>query len=528
MAQLLAIEWDTHEARIAVGRGRGKELVIEHAFAIKLKERDESSTEQSVGTQIAQELRSRGIGRVETLVAVGRANIELKQLNLPPAPEEELPELVRFQALRQFTTIAEDWPLDFVRASSTEADSISVLAAVISPDLVSQIRKTCDDADLQPKRLILRPFAGASLLRRHDRGVVQPCRLMLDLLTEEADLTVLDGEHLLLTRTVRLHSSDAGDVQARGLLGEIRRTIAAANNQLKTRRVEKVILCGDGSDHATIKQLIEQELTLETELFDPFAELGSAGLAPAKRPDHSGRFAPLLGMLFDEATGTPPIIDFLHPRKKPEKANLRRRNTLIAATVGTMCLVALLLVWMQLSSLDQEANDLRAQAAQLKKQVVAAEKTRKEELLVQSFLDRNINLLDEFDTLSQRLPSADKVLVTQLNFAVQPETNLRIEGFTGGPSDFHEIEKQLRAADRPVKSNPKANDLKREKYKYGFAEIVKVPPRGQSQQNGKSKPSTAPSVPTAAGNAAATQLAVPEKVAPQTPATPPSKGGESK
>ena len=118
---------------------------------------------------------------------------------------------------------------------------------------------------------------------------------MVDLLTEEADLTVLDGEHFLLTRTVATAFRRNGEVQARGLLGEIRRTIAAANNQLAGRRVEKLILCGDGSDHAAIKQLVEQELTLETELFDPFAELGRSSLS---RCQATGAFRPIRAVVW--------------------------------------------------------------------------------------------------------------------------------------------------------------------------------------------------------------------------------------
>ena len=72
-----------------------------------------------------------------------------------------------------------------------------------------------------------------------------PARLMVDLLADEADLTVLVNEQVALMRTVRLSAAD-DDAQAKALLGEIRRTIAAAQNQLGGRRIEKVILCGRG------------------------------------------------------------------------------------------------------------------------------------------------------------------------------------------------------------------------------------------------------------------------------------------
>ncbi|MCH8924124.1 MAG: hypothetical protein IIA67_13375 [Planctomycetes bacterium] len=116
MARIIALEWDDVEARIVVGNPRAGRVVVEEAFAVDLRTsaattRDATSV---VGEKIAAALSARHISPTTTLVAVGRPSIELKRLSLPPAPEEELPDLVRFQALREFTTLDEDWPLDFV------------------------------------------------------------------------------------------------------------------------------------------------------------------------------------------------------------------------------------------------------------------------------------------------------------------------------------------------------------------------------------------------------------------------------
>ena len=92
--------------------------------------------------------------------------------------------------MRQFAAIGEDWPLDFIHLDSGDDDTFSVLAAAISSELVDQIRATCRSGELVPRRLILRPFAAASLMQRHT-GDVGGCRLMVDMLSEEADLTVV-------------------------------------------------------------------------------------------------------------------------------------------------------------------------------------------------------------------------------------------------------------------------------------------------------------------------------------------------
>src|SRR4051794_27302046 len=128
MPQLLAIEWDDAEARVAMADVRRGSIVLEQAFAVTMSNTGPGSQSGgaagpisasgahdlgAIGRRLSEALAARGIKRGKTLIAVGRANIELKNLSVPPAPPDELPEMVRFQAEREFNTLADDWPLDF-------------------------------------------------------------------------------------------------------------------------------------------------------------------------------------------------------------------------------------------------------------------------------------------------------------------------------------------------------------------------------------------------------------------------------
>ena len=117
-------------------------------------------------------------------------------------PEDELPDVVRFQAVRQFTTLGDNWPLDFVPLGPNADGGMNVLAAAISPELLEQIRKDCSVAGITVSRLVLRPFAAAALLK--DQLGDGQCRMIVDLLRDEADLTVLIGSQVIFPRTVRL------------------------------------------------------------------------------------------------------------------------------------------------------------------------------------------------------------------------------------------------------------------------------------------------------------------------------------
>lgn len=480
MSRLLALEWDAHEARVVVARTRGRDIVVEHAFAVELAPRDPGQTfaDVSVGERIASALAARNVTRCETFVAVGRANIELRQLTLPPSPPDELPELVRFQALRQFTGIGDDWPLDFIDLEAGDPDSMSVLAATVSPEMVEQIKQTCQAGDLTPRRLVMRPFAAASLLRRHDAASEQPCRLMVDLLADEADLTVLVNQQVALVRTVRLPATEDVTVQSRALLGEIRRTVAAAHNQLRDQRVEQVVVCGDGQEQAMISELIKDELGQEVGSFDPFEGVQLRAELRAHKPPHSGRFAPLLGLLLDEAQGAGHAIDFLHPRQKAAPPNRRRRNLLVAGVTVAAIFAAVFAGWSRLNSLDADIQRLAGRQEGLKKAVATAEQRSTEAGAVEEFLESDIPWLDELYRLSEDMPPPEEVIVTQLTLSTrQPNGGqMVLDAYTRDYDGVQALERALRASDRRVFGSGTGEDPRRDKYPWRAKETVTIEP----------------------------------------------------
>jgi Tfp pilus assembly PilM family ATPase len=509
MAKWLALEWDAREARVAVARTRGTELVLEQAFAVELAPRETTATTASqagldtdLGPRLAAALAAHQVGRVETLLAVGRANIELRQLSLPPAPAEELPEMVRFQALRQFTTINEQWTIDFVVVDVGTSETCEVLTAAISPEMVSQIRGTCEAADLTAKRLVLRPFAAASLLRRKRPLDEDTCSLMVDLLADEADLTVTLKNQVILTRTVRLAAGVDAAAQSRALFGEVRRTVAAARNQLRGRRIERVILCGSGEEQVLLKEAIETELSYPVETFDPFDGIRLSGSLQAAHPTNPGRFAPLIGMLLDEAAGAQHAIDFLHPRRKPQPPNRFRRFGLVAGLAATVVLAIAFLVWNELAQLDAEIEELTAELKALDEPVKRARVRMADVARIEEFAQGDYVWLDEIQRLSQQLPSADQVVLTQMLFSVRSPSGgqLILDGNAKTPADLEQVQAALRESNRVVLSKGGQEDPRQPVYRWQFKETVELPPRivtispAATTDSDKEKPLSVPPV----------------------------------
>ena len=469
MSQLLALEWDAHEARVVLARRRGKQAVIERAVAIDL------TSPPPLAAKLAELVKEAGFGRAEALVAVGRSNIELRLLSVPPVPPEELPDLVRFQALKQFASVGDNWPIDFVPLTSAAEGPLSVLAAAIAPDVVEQVRGTCREANVTPQRLVLRPFAAASLWQQHRDSA--GCVLMVDLLAEDGDLTVLVDGQVAFIRTVRLPSTENQDELARAMFGEIRRTIAAASNQLGGRKVERVVLCGSDEVFNSLRHQITQQTTLPCEIYDPFDGLELSPELSAKLPSRSGRFAPLLGMVTDEAEGVRRGIDFLNPRKRPEPPNRRRLYALIGGVAASLVLGITYLTWSNLAGLDDQIKLLKTESAKIDTQLKRLEKPQREATEIDEFVAGDIVWLDELSKVSLDFLPPDKAIVSKLSGIVAQNGggSLTVEGRVTDSTDIEDLESRLRDEAHRVVGAGSQYDAREGQYPWTFKETLIIP-----------------------------------------------------
>lgn len=478
MPRFLAIEWDAHEARVAVATPRAGGATIDDAFVVALPPRAEgAAADSAIGDSIAEAVAERHLGRVEAMAAVGRAGIELKQLTLPPAPDDELPDLVRFQALRDFHSLGDDWPLDFIPLAGPTDAPRNVLAAAVSPDLVRQIRDTCLRAKITPAKLILRPCAAASLLTRARWDAVAKVKLLIDLLAEDADLTVLVDDEVVFLRTVRVSGEVATVAGQSALLGEIRRTVAAARNQTGGLAIEAIYLCASGDQQSALAAQIETQLGIAAHVFNPFHGLHLSSALQRALPASPGRFAPVLGMLLDEAEGRKHALDFLNPRQRPPPPS-RRRAAIWAVTAASLLFAAgFSWVHRSLGELDDQLEKLSRESKNLEKVVTKAKELQRSTDEVAAWADADVNWLDELRELSLDMPPARDVLLTRLTMGMNGNVGqVDLEGLLRGADSAGTLEAALRDNEHSVQGRNRQQDSSREGYSWKFTSTIAARP----------------------------------------------------
>jgi hypothetical protein len=493
MPRILAIDWDRLEARALVVHVGPTGTSVAGAWAASLTSAEGAApTAKQIGAQLALLIAGAAAGNVTTLVGVGRDQVQMVRLSLPPAPPEELPDLVRFQAEREFTSLGADASLDFIPLSGDATTPHEVLAAALAGAGIAEVSEVCQTIGVEPQRITLRATAAASFVARRIAAGASDVSLVVNRLTDEADLAVLVGDQVVLVRTVRLSDSSDEPARGRALSGEIRRTVASARQQLGEQIVGRVVLCGNASEAGEAAALTA-ELGLPVELFD-VADNAPSGLARAGvSRDSLARFAAVLGMALGEADRRPPVVDFLNVRKRVEPRRVTRTHMIAAGVAAAAVLLFGLILWQRSASLGRELRRLNAETAQLDAQFKENEfdQSIDQAAAIERWLATDVHWLDELHRLSRQwrpepldskaFPAGNDVVVTQLT-AFRPPGNaarggrLAIQAVARDQAAVATLEDRLRDTVHGVSTGGGKQDSTVPGYAWSFPLTIDVAP----------------------------------------------------
>jgi Tfp pilus assembly PilM family ATPase len=476
MARWLAFDWDQQEARYVVASGRGSRLVIEAAGRVDLAaEPGDGSSRLSVGSALHDALAPQRLGRARVLLGIGRNQVEVLNLTLPPSSDAELPEMVRNQAIRESNVVADDAVLDFVPLSDDPGAPRKVAAVALSRERLELIQATCADAGVTPDAMILRPYATAALLASASapRGAAS---LLINVFSEEVDLSVLVDGRLVFWRTLRQTNASWEPAAAQKIVAEINRTLVVAQSQLANQSIEAAYLFGSLAEHPALLEPLQGELAVAVTLVDPFA--GLAG-SPSELPQNAGRFSSLLGMLTVESEHGSHAIDFLHPRKRPSPPDRRRTLILASVAAGLMILLGGYRVWSTFAEVDAENETLTAELDRLDDKFKLAGKQQKIIQAIRDWGESDVNWLDELRDLSLRLPGGRDAVLLRMNMSHSRTSGGTIEmtGVVRDPLIVSRIENSLRDKFHQIANKHVQERMQDKSYSWHFESSLVVAPR---------------------------------------------------
>jgi type IV pilus assembly protein PilM len=280
--------------------------------------------------------------------------VSIRQAPFPRMGSKELNDaiLLRLDKYSPFTldeSILDYTVISDIREGGNIRDNVMVVAA--RRDVVSEHIATFKKAGLEPTAISVVPFALAASARRYARLKEDEVVCLIDIGAQFTNIIFIRNQKLDLTRTITiagnalteamtvtlttdegelaLNITDAEEIKKQyglpkpdsneklpngisirhlatlqepilaRMLAEINRSIDYYRREFTVARIDRILLCGGGSLLKNIKDYMETNIGIPTEMFDPFR---SHNLYRRDRPFTEGlgmRLIGALGLLYD-------------------------------------------------------------------------------------------------------------------------------------------------------------------------------------------------------------------------------------
>lgn len=464
MSLLLALDWNHDVCGVVAADVAAGRVTVQHLLQLPWPAAVDRETDPvGMGVWLREQLNAAGINADQAVIVLPREDVVTRRLELPEAPDEELPELVRFQAATRSATPLDQLVLDFVPLPrvAPEGGRPALLATIELTDL-ERLKKICEAAELELLALRASPFTVSEVAARAERqhgDDPNATTLIVFQGGTRVELSILQQLGLVFTHQTRVSPGD--DRSLRGTMAEINRSIVTLGQMMHTTiEVERVCLIHDADVDPGLEQALAERFAGKLQVIEPSADT-AVSVTDADLSRQLAALTPAVGALLSQLQPTVPAIDFLSPRRPPPKKDVRRERMIrIGAASGVAAALLALIGWLYSRSLDAQIRALQIQDGELTTTLQKAQEPLAAHERLRLWQTGSVRPLTELDRLNRLLPGTDRVLL--LNVQVQPPkgdafARITAVGIAKTPRDISDLFDTLTTNGYRVE--PRVNDV---------------------------------------------------------------------
>lgn len=432
MADQIIIEWAADHLRV---------LAVDESLRVRVAAHrewgdhiDTAVPAGDAGKELRRWLDERGIEEQPVTVVLPREAVVVRRLHLPHAPEDELPDLVRFQAATKTSSPIDDLALDFLTLPRPdETAGQDVVTVTIDRRRLARITDVLTAAGLTVTRVTITPLTTGRLVRHATEpalGRTEP-GLVIVQQGPRIELSIFDEETLVFSHATLLPE---GTDHLKPLRSELSRSVVALTQAHPGVAIERCFYIGEGDE--AVLELLTARFPKQFKQVSIDAVVGKCppgyeSLAGACLPEHVERLS----------------IDLLHPRRKKEIPDRRR----LYAGIGAGAAALLLLIGYGLfqskrGALEASLEALREQRNGLQRQLQQGQPRSEAHQRVATWFRGQSDPVQLWNDVRQHLPETDKLYLSELRISPQ-RTDVQARftgvGFARERSDVDQMNQTL-------------------------------------------------------------------------------------
>ena len=425
------IEWDGQVLRAAVlQRRRGRRRVLAAGVT---QPQDQWADEATHLLRLLAGDQTLG----SLTIVLGRRLVAMHEVTVPRVPPEELPGLVRFQAIRDLALPPERAHLDFCVTSTTDngEGGVTALVATVEEELWDACASLASRLDVELKHVLVRPIVSAELATAVAADLVgEDAALFVQPVAGTYELVLLRAGRPVLVRGVSVPS---GADRTALLERELRRTQVVGAQRFELPQTYVVVLPGPVPEAEEIEHAA-RAAGLRLFSFDPTARLGCEPQVQETIAGEVGYWTALAAVAAGPR-GDSWSLDLARPKLPSESRRLPPRPVLVVlCTLAAGAAVLAAWSYRNARTLDQEIELYRTEERQLDRFLQAAAPLSKKHRVVSQWIDGkqgNTTLLHLLQQLSAEFPDTQELYLQSLRLRRTEEGQITmvVEGYAKSP-----------------------------------------------------------------------------------------------
>ena len=530
MPQWIATSWDKNQLLILAARTKKGKTFYEKAVRIlpdsppaDQPDTVPGFTPETVKAKLRHFVQQERLGKHDTVVVLGRDDVEVRSMIFPPVPNDEIPEMAKFQASKEFSEFDHSASLDFVLFDGVRKDKKHILAASLTKSKREMVEDVISGAGLDLQRIVLGPCEAAkrfaTITVQQKTGGAGKTTLLVEMGELSATLVLLYRGQPAFVRTAHfqkpvwaeLDQADKKQLEKadelanwKWLTSEFKRTVVAAINDVPSDKIDEIVLCGVGDRYEKLMVLLEESMAVPVSLFNVWRFENREGEIKNHLPVFEEQFLPLIGALTPALAEKPNALDFRNPKCKPEKRTNRNLITAIVSACVLLIIAAGVWGFLRRMAMEEELEIVQRKQKQLLEDTKQYEQLKLQNTAINDWKAKNVNWLEQLEWLSENMPRSQDVIVPgnlSLNAPVNADPFLKFTANTRGTVIVRQLETSLRDETHIVTSPTiKATTTQNQTYTHTADITVKiVPPPKQTTRQTPATPETqeSPATPTA-------------------------------
>ena len=426
-----------------------------------------------------------GVSARQAFVVLSQQDVVTRWLELPAVPDEELPEVVRWQAGTKSTLSVDQLIVDYLPLPVADgAETRSVLLATVARATVDEIGRELSVAGLELRGVGVGSLALTDLGLKLAGGHATSDGLVIAADGNQLEVTVHQQGLAILTHSASLYG-ESDPVRTAGQA--ISRALFAASNSVTDLRVESAVLLGSlGAELAEVvrSRLVRGDDEPRVDVIDLSDTPGvSFHKAPDKDLVGSPALAAAVGGLLTANGEVVERVDFLDPHRPPPPQRRVSNQMILRVAVGVLLLVGLVY-----AARVEGSREIEAEIARLENQI-ALEKmtfygtrdTSKQGKLpstttVDLWHKNRVQWLDQLHELSPLIGESDDLILTEVDLSQDVRKGLgriTVTGLTNDPDPVTRVTSRIRDH-KNYNVRPSSFDQNKDRqadYKWRFSKV---------------------------------------------------------